>query len=131
MIGFIGSFVSVVGMYLGINAYGPVLLAAAFAVGWFSAIPFVVATFYIPESFATNVVGTAAGISWSLGRIGAAIAGIAIGPVIAAFGGSYACAASCVASIYVVGLVASFFVKEPTNADEELHQELRAFSRAR
>jgi Major Facilitator Superfamily. len=131
IIGFVGSFVSVVGMYLGITAYGPALLAATFAVGWFSCIPFVVATYYIPEIFATNVLGTAAGISWSLGRIGAAIAGLATGPVIVAFGGSYACAASCVASIYIVGIIASLFVKEPATADEELHQELRAFSRAR
>lgn len=131
IIGFVGSFVSVVGMYLGITTYGPALLAATFAVGWFSCIPFVVATYYIPEIFATNVLGTAAGISWSLGRIGAAIAGLATGPVIAAFGGSYAYAASCVAAIYIVGIIASLFVKEPVNADEDLHQELRAFSRAR
>jgi sugar phosphate permease len=131
ILGFVGSFISVVGMFLGITSYGPALLAAAFAVGVFSCIPFIVVCFYIPELFATHVLGTAAGISWSLGRIGAAVAGLATGPIIAAFGGSYAYAASTIALIYVVGLIAALFVKDPPGADEELHQELRAFSRAR
>ncbi|HEY9788558.1 MAG TPA: MFS transporter [Candidatus Obscuribacterales bacterium] len=113
LIGFAGSLASVLLMYLGIHAYGNALLAAAFAVGVFSSIPFIIVSFYIPELFETHVLGTASGISWSLGRIVAAMAGLLTGPFIAWFGGSYACAASCVATIYLAGIAASLFVREP------------------
>ncbi len=121
--GFVGSLLSVLALFMGIHAYGPLLLVATGMVGFFSNIPFIVVTFYIPELFETHLLGTAAGISWSAGRIGAAIAGLATGPIIAAFNGSYAHAASCVSLIYLAGLLASFFVGktkgvEPLTEDE-------------
>ncbi len=112
VLGFVGSLVSVLAMFLGIHSYGNALLAAAFAVGVFSAIPFVVISYVIPEMFATHVLGTASGISWSVGRLTAALAGILTAPLIAFFGGSYGIAASCVSSIYVLGIVASLLVKD-------------------
>lgn len=113
LIGFIGSLVSVVGMFLGIHAYGTPLLIAAFLIGVFSAIPFVVASYLIPEMFATHILGTASGVAWSVGRLFAALAGILTAPIIAFFGGAYGIAASCVASVYLLGIAASLMVKEP------------------
>lgn len=114
VLGFVGSLVSVLAMFLGIHSYGSALLAAAFAVGVFSAIPFVVISYVIPEMFATHVLGTASGISWSVGRLTAALAGILTAPVIAFFGGSYGIAASCVSSIYVLGILASLLLQNRT-----------------
>lgn len=112
LLGFAGSLVSVIAMFLGVHSYGPLLLTAVFAVGVFSSIPFIIVCFYIPELFETHLLGTASGISWSIGRIFAALAGLATGPIIAFFGGSYGHAASCVSLIYLAGLGASLFVKE-------------------
>lgn len=113
LIGFAGSLASVLFLFLGIHAYGPSLLKAVFFVGIFSSIPFIIVSFYIPELFDTHLLGTASGISWSIGRIAAAIAGLFTGPVIAFFGGSYSLAASSIALVYLAGLAASCFVKEP------------------
>jgi nitrate/nitrite transporter NarK len=113
IVGFVGSLVTVLAMFLAIKSYGIALLAAVFMVGVISTMPFVFLCIYIPQIFPTHLSGTASGISWSVGRIVAAIAGLSTGPIIAFFSGSYACAASCVSLIYIVGLAAAFFVKEP------------------
>lgn len=123
VLGFAGSLLSVLAMYMGIHSYGPQLLIATFMVGAFSSIPFIIGSFYIPELFDTHLLGTASGISWGVGRLLAGVAGLATGPIIAMFGGSYAHAASCVSLIYLAGLIASLFVRtrrttSPTSAEK-------------
>ena len=75
--------------------------------------PFLLITIYITEVFATSLLGTASGIAWGVGRIMAAIMGLCTGPMILYFHGSYGNAAACVTLVYVVGLAAAMFVKEP------------------
>jgi MFS family permease len=113
LIGFIGSLVTVPFMFLAVKTYGPLLLGASFMVGVLATLPFVVSCFYIPEIFPTRMLATASGISWSVGRLGAAAAGLATGPIIAMFNGSYAYAATCISMIYIFGIIASFYVREP------------------
>ncbi len=117
-LGFIGSLVAAIGTFMLNKTYGPAVNYCAFAVGVATYIPFIALQIYIVDEFKTELRGTASGIAWSFGRIIAGLAALMTGPLIALFGGSYGTAAACVSLIYVLGLVASFFVRQPV-----VHQE--------
>ncbi len=112
-VGFLGSLVTAIGMFMLVKSYGPVLNWCAFAVGVATYIPFIALQIYIVDAFRTELRGTASGIAWSFGRIIAGGAALMTGPLIAFFSGSYAIAASCVSLIYLVGCLAAFFIREP------------------
>jgi hypothetical protein len=65
---------------------------------------------YIPELFPARIRSTAFGFSYNVGRIAAAFAVLASGVMIHSLGGSYAKAASTVASVYLFGAVAALFM---------------------
>ncbi len=117
-IGFIASLVTAVSTFMLIKTYGPAVNYAAFAVGVATYIPFIALQIYIVDAFKTELRGTASGIAWSFGRVIAGLAALMTGPLIAAFGGSYGTAAACVSLIYILGLTAAFFVRQPVIEQE-------------
>lgn len=115
-LGFIASFLPTILMYLTVKSYTPALNIWALVIGFGAYSPFLVVTIYSLEIFATNVLGSVSGIMWSGGRILAAIAGLFTGPIILFFHGSYAFAAATISLVYITGIVAAHFVKEPAKA---------------
>lgn len=112
-VSFLCAFVCCVSMFLSVKSYGPQLLAWILAVGFFCHVPFVVLWTYIPELFPARIRSTAFGVAFNIGRFAAAIAAVASGSLIASFSGSYALAASSMASVYLLGVLAAFFMPKP------------------
>lgn len=117
ILGFVASIVPALAMYLLVKTYSPAINVWAFVLGFGSYIPFLVVTIYSLQLFATNVLGSTQGIMWSGGRILTAFAGLCTGPLIVFFNGSYALAAATVSLVYLVGIAAGFFAKEPAKAE--------------
>jgi MFS family permease len=107
---FAGAFACCLGMYLTVKSFGMPLLAWALVAGFFVMIPYTYLFIYVPELFSTHIRATAFGFSIQAGRIFAGILALIGGQLVAAFGGSYASAGACVASVYIVGFIVSFFM---------------------
>lgn len=114
--GFGGSLVSCALMYLSIKSFGAPLLITAFIVGFFVNLPFIALFVYAPEQFPVHIRGTAFGFSIQLSRFAAAAAVVTGGQLISLFGGSYALAGSCLSLVYLLGVVASFFLPRGRSA---------------
>ena len=110
VISFALAFFCAVGMFLTTKSYGPALLAWILFTGFFAHVPFVVLWTYIPELFETRIRSTAFGVCFNLGRFAAALAALLSGELIKVFGGSYALAASSIASVYLFGIFATRFM---------------------
>jgi len=119
-VGSMASFLCCVGMFTTVKSFGLPLLLWAFCIGGVSILPFVVLFVYVPELYATRIRSTAFGFSYNSGRVFAALAALFGGQIIASFGGSYATGAATVASVYLVGAVASFFMPK-TDGSVERH----------
>ena len=100
------------GMFLFVNDYGPSLLSMIFAVGFFTSIPFVVLVIVIPELFATELLGSASGLAFSVGRVIAAAAALLSGQLITICDGSYAVAGATIGLVYGIGFLASWAMPE-------------------
>lgn len=112
-IGFVASLICAVSTFMLVKHYSPAVNVCAFAIGVATYIPFIGLQIYVVDAFKTELRGTAAGIAWSFGRIVAGFAALLTAPLIAFFGGSYGIAAGCVSLIYLLGIAAAFFVKQP------------------
>lgn len=121
-LGSLASFLCCAIMFTTVKSFGTALLTWAFWTGFFTISPFVVLFIYVPELFETRIRGTGFGFSYNLGRVFAAVAALCGGQLIGAFGGSYAMAGACVASVYLIGVVASFFMPR-TSGEVELQYE--------
>ncbi len=104
------AFICTVSMFTTVKSFTPALFAWVTAVGFFAHVPFVLLWIYIPELYETRIRSTAFGVSYNIGRFLAAAAAIGGGQLIRIFGGSYALAASSVASVYLIGVIVSFFM---------------------
>lgn len=104
------AFVCCVSMFTTVKAMGPALYAWVLSVGFFAHVPFVLLWIYIPELYETRIRSTAFGVTYNIGRFLAAAAAIGGGELIRLFGGSYAMAASSVASVYLLGVIVAFFM---------------------
>ena len=113
VVSFLGSIIPTMAMFLLVKTYDPWLNVWSFVIGFGSYMPFLLIAVYISEVFATNLLGTASGIAWGVGRIMAAVMGLITGPMIIWFHGSYGNAAACVTLVYFVGLGAALFAREP------------------
>jgi MFS family permease len=122
-IGFVGALLAFVGMFMTVKSYGPPLLAWTLVVGFFAQMPFNCVFIYAPELFNTHIRGAAVGFSVQAGRLVGALFALIGGSLIAAFGGSYPMAGSCVSLFYLVGIVATFFMPS-TNGEIPLTDEL-------
>jgi MFS family permease len=110
---YIGALISCVAMFLTTKAFGPALVAWAFAVGFFAVMIFGFLFICVPERYDTNLRATAMGFCVQIGRLVAAVAALTSGQLIGLFGGSYAMAGATVALFYIVGIIASQFVTAP------------------
>lgn len=104
------AFVCTVSMFMTVKSIGPALYAWVLSVGFFAHVPFVLLWIYIPELYETRIRSTAFGVTYNISRFLAAAAAVGGGELIRLFGGSYAMAASTVASVYLVGVVMAFFM---------------------
>ena len=107
---FLAAFICAVGMFLTTKSFGPALIAWILFTGFFAHVPFVILWTYIPELFETRIRSTAFGVCFNIGRFAAAAAALASGELIKVFGGSYALAASSIASVYLLGIIATKFM---------------------
>jgi len=107
------AFIATVAMFMSFKTFTPMIFPFILAVGFFAHVPFVLLWGYIPELFQTRIRGTAFGITYNVGRLVAAAAAVLSGELIKVFGGSYATAASCVACIFLLGTIVSFFMPKP------------------
>jgi len=115
-IGFTGALLAFITMFMTVKSFGPALLAWTLVVGFFAQLPFNCLFIYAPELFNTHIRGAAVGFSVQAGRMFGALFALISGQLIAAFGGSYPMAASCVSLFYLVGIAATFFMP-PTNGE--------------
>lgn len=113
---FIAAFITCTGMFLTVKSFGPCLLAWVLSVGFFCHVPFVILWTYIPELFDARIRSTAFGVSFNIGRFAAAAAALGSGSLIGIFGGSYALAASSVASVYLLGILAALFMPKTSGS---------------
>jgi MFS family permease len=107
---FLGSLIGCGGMFLTVKAFGPTLLTWVFASGFFCILPFALMYIYVPELFSTEVRATAFGFGFQIARMATAFAAIFSGQLIAFFAGSYALAGACIAGIYALGFLVTFFM---------------------
>ncbi len=111
IVGFGGAFLSCTAMFLTVKSYGLVLLLWIFIASLFAQIPFIILPIYIPYLFEARVRGTALGFCYDgVGRVLTAVAIVWGGHLIGLFGGSYANAAACMGSVYLIGIVISLFL---------------------
>ncbi len=115
---FAGALLTAWGMFLSVKAFGWLLLLWVFLVGGFATLPFAFLFIYVPELFNARIRATAFGFSVQVGRLMAAVAALAGGQLIAMFGGSYAVAGASVATMYIMGIIASFFMPETSGEVE-------------
>jgi MFS family permease len=115
MFAFAGALSADLLMFWCVKSYGTLLLSLAFFVGCFGALPFVCLFTIVPELFPRSIRGTAFGGSIQTGRLLAAAAALTGGQILAGFHGSYPLAASCVASINIIGILAAFFIPQQEN----------------
>jgi len=111
---FLMAFVCSVGMFMTVKSFGFPLLCWVLALGFFAHLPFVILWIYIPELFEARIRSTAFGFTYNIGRFAASLAALGSGALINMFGGSYAMAASTVATIYLVGIAASLLMPKTT-----------------
>jgi MFS family permease len=113
---FAGCLISGVLMFSTVHEYGLALNLWLAAIGFFSLLPFGILCVYIPEVFATRIVGTACGFAWSAGRIMAAATVLGGGYLVTLCGGQYAAAGAAAAAVYAMGWVIAIFMPE-TNGE--------------
>jgi MFS family permease len=107
----VGSFV-ILQVFLNLQtAYNDTFLVLAFLVGAITASFYGWLPLYLPELFPTAIRATGQGFGFNFGRVLAAIGVLQLGNLQAAFGGlPQACAA--LSFVYVVGVIAIWFVPE-------------------
>ncbi len=115
------AFLCTAGMFLTVKSYGLPLLFWNFVVGIFVNMQFAALAIYIPEIFTTRFLASAMGFCFGAGRVFAAVIALCGGQLIILYHGSYALASATLAFIYVIGLIASFWLPE-TNGEVVVDQ---------
>ena len=87
------------------------LLVVAAVLGCFASGQFTWMSTWLPELFPTRMRATGAGFVFNASRVPAALAVLVAGALITAFGG-YGNAATVIAGIYLLGIVAAPFLPE-------------------
>jgi MFS family permease len=107
---FAGALVTTLVMFLTIHEFGPSLLVLSLLLGVFTNLQFAALQIYIPEVFPTSILATAAGMCYGGARIFSAALAIAGSQLIAVYGGSFAYASATISSVYIIGVIASFYM---------------------
>ena len=114
------SIAAILVFYQGNSSYGAFFLPAAFLAGGITATFYGFFPLYLPELFPTAVRATAQGFAYNFGRIIAAVGALQTATFIKLFDGSFAMAASVMASVYLIGMVLIWF--GPETRGKELPQ---------
>jgi MFS family permease len=99
-------------LYQANSTYNGFFLFSTFLAGAVTASFYGFFPLYLPELFPTAVRATGQGFAYNFGRIAAAVGGLQTANLMKVFGNSFPKAASCMAAIYVVGLVIIWFGPE-------------------
>jgi MFS family permease len=110
MLYFVGAFVFVPVLFLWTRDLAFLLVAAA-ALGWFATGQYTWMAAWLPELFPTRIRATGAGFVFNAPRFIAWIGPLIAGTLIATFGG-FGRAAIAIGAIYILGLLAAFFLPE-------------------
>jgi SHS family sialic acid transporter-like MFS transporter len=94
------------------HSYSLSFLAVAALVGFFTSSFYGWLPQYLPELYPTRVRATGQGVCYNFGRILTAVCAWKMGTLMAWFGNSYAHAGETVAYIYLIGVVAIWFLPE-------------------
>lgn len=118
----VGSFVSLVYLYLANDAYGPKLLASVFVAGGVTAAFYGWFPLYLPELFPTSIRATSQGFAYNFGRVLSAVGSLQTAVLIAYFAQGVAAerieveafprAGATLAGIYLLGVVLIWFGPE-------------------
>lgn len=108
----LGSFISCTILFTVFRAYSASFLAVAGLAGFFTSSFYGWFPQYLPELFPTRVRATGQGVCYNFGRILTAICAWKMGSLMALLGNSYATAGETVVYIYVIGIVAIWFLPE-------------------
>jgi MFS transporter, SHS family, sialic acid transporter len=108
----LGSFVSCSVLFKYFHTYSPSFLAVAALAGFFTSSFYGWLPQYLPELYPTRVRATGQGVCYNFGRILTAICAWKMGAFMAMFGNSYPNAGETVAYIYMIGIVAVWFLPE-------------------
>jgi MFS family permease len=110
----LGSFVSLVYMYMGNNTFGPGFLMSAFAAGGITAAFYGWFPLYFPELFPTSIRATSQGFAFNFGRVLSAIGSLQTATLTAYFSRNiaperveidgFAKAGATLAAIYLIGV---------------------------
>jgi MFS family permease len=93
------------------HGFDGAFLTMLFLCGFFSIMSATTICIYVPEIFPLPVQGTAFGVAFNFGRVFAAAIALLSAQLIARFDGSYALAASTLSYVYLVGIIASCFMR--------------------
>lgn len=99
-------------LYQANHEYGGFFLFSTFVAGTVTASFYGFFPLYLPELLPTAVRATGQGFAYNFGRIIAAVGGLQTANLMKFFGGSFPKAASCMAAIYVIGIVIVWFGPE-------------------
>jgi MFS family permease len=118
----LASFISLVYMYKMNDAYGPKLLASAFAAGGITAAFYGWFPLYLPELFPTSIRATSQGFAFNFGRVVSAVGSLQTATLTAYFAhgvatdrievDAFPSAGAALAGIYLVGLFVIWFGPE-------------------
>jgi MFS family permease len=106
------SYVSILWLYKGHDAYDNGLLLAVFIAGFCTASFYGWLPLYLPELFPTSIRATGQGFGFNFGRILAAIGVLQTGTLMSQFKGDYSQACTIMSAVYLVGLVVIQFAPE-------------------
>jgi SHS family sialic acid transporter-like MFS transporter len=108
----LGSLISCICLFRGIDGYGVPFLTLTFVVGAMTASFYGWLPLYLPELFPTRVRATAQGLAYNTGRVLAAVGAIYMGVLMQTFDGSYAKAGAVVTLVYGFGMIIIWFAPE-------------------
>jgi hypothetical protein len=99
-------------LYQANHAYNHFFLFCTFLAGTVTASFYGFFPLYLPELLPTAVRATGQGFAYNFGRIIAAVGGLQTANLMKVFGGSFPKAASCMAGIYIIGIIIVWFGPE-------------------
>jgi SHS family sialic acid transporter-like MFS transporter len=108
----LGSLAACAWLFRGVDNYGTQFLLLTFIVGMLTSAFYGWLPLYLPELFPTRVRATGQGIAFNTGRVLAAVGALQMGALMQRFHGSYARAGAIITLVYIVGMVAIWFVPE-------------------
>jgi MFS family permease len=108
----LGSFLTCSVLFRVFNSYSPAFLAVSALAGLFTSSFYGWLPQYLPELFPTRVRATGQGVCYNFGRILTALCAWKMGTLMLWFNNSYALAGETVVFIYVIGIVAIWFLPE-------------------